>query len=197
MSTASPTGPRRRGRPTGGGGDARPAIIAAARAEFAAKGFAATSLRSVAAAAGVDPSLVRHYFGDKNGLIAASLTLPFSPIERLEQVLALPTEQLGEAIVRTFIESWDPHATVVAALVKATVGPDPLQVGALVEQIVMPRVARRIGGRDATHRAELIAAQLLGLMLTRYVLDLQAITAATPTQLARRYGPSLQALIDG
>ncbi|MGZ6746177.1 MAG: TetR family transcriptional regulator, partial [Nocardioides sp.] len=56
MTTASRRG-RRPGAP-----DTRSAILSAARAQFAQSGYSGTTMRAVAAAAGVDAALVHHYF---------------------------------------------------------------------------------------------------------------------------------------
>ena len=73
------TRPSRGRRP--GAPDTRAAVLAAARAAFAAKGFGGTTIRAVAADAGVDPALVHHYFGTKDDLFLAAMELPVDPRE--------------------------------------------------------------------------------------------------------------------
>lgn len=46
-------------------------ILDAAEQEFAARGFPGARLREIAVAAGVQPALIHHYFGDKQGLYEA------------------------------------------------------------------------------------------------------------------------------
>ena len=51
-------------------------ILAAARDEFAQNGWAGTTIRAIARAADVDPALIYHYFGSKDGLLDAATTPP-------------------------------------------------------------------------------------------------------------------------
>ncbi|HEX4727975.1 MAG TPA: helix-turn-helix domain-containing protein, partial [Jatrophihabitans sp.] len=83
-----PTRGRGRPRATDDLPDARDRLIEAARSRFASDGFDRASLRAIAADAGVDASLVRHYFGDKNGLLVATMQLPVDPTELLRKVIA-------------------------------------------------------------------------------------------------------------
>ncbi|MDQ1729856.1 MAG: hypothetical protein QOK10_15, partial [Pseudonocardiales bacterium] len=70
-------------------------------------------MRSIAADAGVDPGLIRHYFGDKAGLLVATMQLPINPQEILRRVFAAGPDGLGTRIIRTFLTQWDPHRDVL------------------------------------------------------------------------------------
>ncbi|MDN4588448.1 DUF1956 domain-containing protein [Xenophilus aerolatus] len=56
--------------------EARKRLLYAALALFAEKGFAKTSTREIAAAAGTNIASISYYFGDKAGLYAATFTEP-------------------------------------------------------------------------------------------------------------------------
>ena len=90
---------KRTGRPVGGG-DNRAVILAAARQEFAAAGFRGATLRSIAKRAGVDVALLSHYFGNKDGLFAATLELPDGVGDALVQAVSGPERGLGERVTR-------------------------------------------------------------------------------------------------
>lgn len=188
---------RRRGRPSGGGGDARRRILDTARRRFAADGFAATSLRSIAAEAGVDSGLVHHYFADKAALLAAALDLPFNPLERLTAELAGGRTDLGARLVRRLTVSWDEHPDAAAALLRAAAAPGSFDLGALAGLTILPALTAALGGRERRARATLVVTQLVGLMSARYLMRLDPVAALPPGRLARLYGPSLQRLIDG
>jgi AcrR family transcriptional regulator len=98
--------PARRGRRPGSP-DTRAAILVEARALFAAKGYAGTSVRAVATAAGVDAALVHHYFGTKDDLFLAALRAPLDPREVLAPVAAAGVDGAGERLVRIFLSVWD------------------------------------------------------------------------------------------
>src|SRR5437879_10764639 len=90
---------QRRGRPAGSPPN-REAILAAAREQFTERGYDGATIRGIAAAAGVDPALVHHYFGPKEDLFAAALRLPVSPRDILQDVVAGGVDGLGERLVR-------------------------------------------------------------------------------------------------
>jgi AcrR family transcriptional regulator len=189
-----------RGRPKASdGADRRTALVDAARRLFAERGFAATSVRAVAREAGVDPALVSHYFGDKQGLLVATMALPVDPAARIREVLAGGPDGLGERLVRTFAETWDPHADVIASLLRTAMTGDTERapVLQLARDIVVVGVREQLDGPDADGRAALVAAQVVGLAVTRYVARLPHVLDLTPDALARVYGPAVQALVDG
>ena len=70
--------------------DTRDAILAVARRRFATRGYDATSLRGIAAEAKVDPALLIHYFGTKEGLFVAATGLPAGLPELFGSLAALP-----------------------------------------------------------------------------------------------------------
>src|SRR5271170_3097074 len=75
-------------------------IVAGARDEFAQHGWAGTTIRAVARVADVDPALVYHYFGSKEGLLDAATNPPQRWLENVAKVWATSIEDLGEALVR-------------------------------------------------------------------------------------------------
>jgi len=191
--------PRKRGRPaTGSGPDTRERILEVARQHLAAKGFAGTSLRAIAREAGVDPSLISHYFGDKAGLLVATMHLPINPLERLMPVLAGGVDGMGLRLVTAFLSAWDPHRDVFSALLRTTLGsgdPGATPVLQLVRNIVVTSLRDRMDGDDAELRATLVAAQLVGMATVRYVARLEPLASAPIEQAARWYGPAIQELI--
>src|SRR4051794_30580271 len=112
-------------RPTGrrpGNPDTREAVLAAARAAFAERGYDGATIRGIATAAGVDPALVHHYFGSKEKLFLAAVQAPADPGEFLPEVLALPPDELGVAVVRLVLRVWDSPARAAGlALLRSAV----------------------------------------------------------------------------
>jgi AcrR family transcriptional regulator len=115
--TATNAGRKRPGRPAGSS-DTRDRILASARELFARNGIANTSIRAIAAAAGVDSALVHHYFGTKEKLFAAVVHIPIDPMDIVGALSQLPVEDLGRAIPSTLLPLWDSELGVgfVAAL---------------------------------------------------------------------------------
>ncbi|MGI9084393.1 MAG: TetR family transcriptional regulator [Aeromicrobium sp.] len=189
---------RARGRPAGGSsGDTRAAILAAARSQFATQGFAGTSLRSIAREAGVDASLISHYFGDKSRLLVATMDLPVNPIEKLTEVVAGGLDGMAERLLHTFLTAWDPHRDVFSTMVRTQLAGADAQMPMLIRDVVAHTLADALDGEDRELRASLVGAQLFGMAVARYVLRLQPLADTSIGEVVRRYAPSLQRLMDG
>jgi AcrR family transcriptional regulator len=189
----------RRGRPaTGDATDRRAALVSAARRQFADRGFTGASLRSIAQEAGVDASLVSHYFGDKQALLVATLDLPVDPAAQVRAVLDGPSEGLGERLVRAFVTTWDPHAQVFATLVRTAVAGDLATsvVGTLLRSVVVEGLADRLDGEQVELRATLVASAVLGLGVARYVARLEPLASTPADDVARLHGPAVQSLVE-
>lgn len=188
---------RRRGRPrAGASADTRDGIVKAAIAEFADNGYDGTSLRAVARRAGVDPALVHHYFDGKAGLLAAAIQFPVRPDRILDELLAGPRDEVGAGIVRfiaTQLEDRRRRQRAVA-LIRSAIANKP--VASLAKAFIVREVLSRLAGAtdapDAELRADLAASQILGMLVTRYVLELEPLASASPDELAARIGPVIQ-----
>ncbi|CAN5870521.1 hypothetical protein BH11PSE13_BH11PSE13_30680 [soil metagenome] len=90
------------------GAEARARILYAALALFAAKGFAKTSTREIATAAGANIAAISYYFGDKAGLYAATFTEPMGgnagDLITLIDVPGLPIEQTLRVLMTAYLE---------------------------------------------------------------------------------------------
>lgn len=199
---AAPAQPRRRGRRPRGE-DTRQAILTSARELFLSQGYDHVSLRAVARRAAVDPALVHHYFDGKPALFVASLIASdVNPLPALRGLRSAEPDQRGEHVVRTFLEVWDgpeTHAAFVS-LMQVAMSPDdgirPLRefvIAEIFSRLPMPEDA----GADAGLRGQLVASQLLGMAVARYVVGLPDIAEATHDQLAAWVGPTIQRYLDG
>jgi AcrR family transcriptional regulator len=186
---------RRRGQP-----DTREAILNAARGLFAEQGRAGTSVRRVAAQAGVDPSLVLHFFGSKAGLFDAALhapLLPLSPAE-LEPVLKGPRSKVGERMVRFWVQRlFRERAALLSTLVRSAVT-DPESAERLRMAITRGQrtVLRKVGPhRPPVERAQMAASVLLGLFFARNILGFSPLATVSDEALIAAYAPLLQRLL--
>lgn len=181
---------RRPGKP-----DTKAEILAAARAEFTASGYEGATIRSIASLANVDPALVMHYFGSKEQLFAASLELPVNPATVMRQVFEATDCDVGETLIRTVLAVWDADVgggQFVAALRSATsVGPISETVREFIHRSILQTIADALEGPSADLRASLIASQLVGLLVGRYMLQFPALVEASVDELASRVGPTI------
>lgn len=170
------------------------AILAAAREQFAAHGYQAATIRSVAASAGIDPAMVMRYFGNKEGLFAAAAEFDL----HLPDPTGLPRDRVGEVYVGHFLDIWEADDTFMALL--RTAATSEVAAGRMQEvfagQVV--EAVQRLTGEprpQAAARAGLVASQMLGLALCRYVLKLPPVVALKRAELVRRVGPTIQAYL--
>ena len=190
----------RTGRRPGASGT-RAAILDAARASFAERGLSGTSVRAVAARAGVDPALVHHYFGTKSGLFAAAMELPLDPAAVVPVLLEPGLDGLGERLVRFFLRVWDepgPRARIQAILRSAlTEEAAAALLREFVTREVLGRVAAAIDADDAPLRASLAGTQLVGLGLLRYIVRVEPLASADADTVVAAIAPTLQRYLTG
>ena len=190
--------PRRGRRP--GGPDTRATILVAARELFAVQGFAGTSVRAVAAAAGVDAALVHHYFGTKDDLFLAALELRVDPRTALLPVIEGGVDGAGERLMRLFMSVWDVEETRVPllALVRGVLDPGGQQLvrDGFLRMVLVP-VGAALELDEPERRMQLVASQLVGLVVLRYVLAVEPLASAPAGELVATYAPTLQRYLSG
>src|SRR3954447_12817869 len=171
------------------------AILQATRERLAAHGYDRTTIRGVAADAGIDPSMVMRYFGTKAQLFDAALDIDL----RLPDLTGVRSDELPRTLVRLFIDRWenDPTGDALLVLLRSAVTND--HAAARMREIfaaqVAPALAGALGQELAAQRAGLVSAQLLGLGLTRYLLRLPAVTALSPQEIEDTLTPAIQAVL--
>ena len=174
----------------------RDAIAEAARSQFAGLGYDRATIRAIAAEAGVDPALVVHFFGSKRDLFAAAMAPPFDPAEVMPRVLTGPRSQLGRRLAEFAVGQLEqPEAQRVITGVVRAAASEP-QAAAMVRDLVAERVvsaiAERVPGPDARLRANLVASQVIGLVMARYVIRVEPLASLPREELVRAIAPTLQ-----
>ena len=173
----------------------RERILGAARTHFGREGYDKATLRDIAAGAGVDPALIPHYFGSKEGVFLAAVEFPVDPSLFIPGLLEPWVEGLGERLVTFFLETWDsPAGSSLLALIRSVVSSD------LAAELLREFVTREVLGRLAVAiqldqpqlRASLVATQLVGLAMLRYVIKVETLKSASREELAGWIGPSIQ-----
>ncbi|MEI7743534.1 MAG: TetR family transcriptional regulator, partial [Chloroflexota bacterium] len=191
---------RTRGR-RAGGLDTRGAIIEEARRQFGETGFAATTLRSVAAGAGVDSRLVLHYFGSKRGLFEAALVIPIDPERLAAAVLQGEPDQLGARVARQVLHLLDDpvaRLALIGNLRAAMEEPEAADVirSVLTDRLLLP-IARGIGADHAELRAALVASAVIGLAVARHVVAIEPLAGVADAQLERALAQTVQGYLVG
>ncbi|MCV7233150.1 TetR/AcrR family transcriptional regulator [Mycobacterium branderi] len=184
------------------GQQSRQRIVDAARERFMHDGYERATVRAIAADAGVDVAMVYYFFGNKEGLFAASaLTGPEHPLHQLATLLDESSEQIGPRLVRRFLEHWDRGDTFEPLLtVWKSAAIQPLARKVLYDSLAGPianRVAAEFGVADAELRAELVASHLMGLAFARYQLRIEPLASASVDDLVDWIGPTMQRYLTG
>jgi AcrR family transcriptional regulator len=181
--------------------DTRGEILGAARAQFAASGYAGATIRGIAAAAGVDPALVHHYFGTKRDLFVAAVDLPFDPGAVVTAGLDGEPAKAGERIVRSILAVWETDAgsTQMQAVLRSALTDDRvlLMLRDFIFQTVLAPIAAEIAPDRPELRTALLASQVVGLAMVRYVIQVEPLASEDPETVVSAIAPTLQRYLTG
>lgn len=188
----------RRGRPAGPS-DTRERLVRAGQELFLTHGYAGTTVREIARAAGVDHAMVNYCFGSKEGLLRAVLDMVVAPGEVFDRVRAAAPGDLATALLTTALGLWDRDEIAEGfrriVLEAATGGPGEAVVREYLGGRLAGRIEEAIGGRDARGRTAAVAAIMAGTFMTRYVLRIEPIAGMSRDEAVRACAPALGAAL--
>jgi AcrR family transcriptional regulator len=191
---------RRRGRRPGGT-DTKDALLTAAREVFVEQGFDGATVRAIATRAGVDAAMVNHWFGGKEGLFAeAVLKLPFNPQDIVKRLLSAAPEDIGQTIVRNFLTIWDSTGGgVFTALMRSVTSHEEaaLALKDFFFKHVFKHVIAKYAPDDHEFRATLVATQIVGMGMIRYVARFDPLASTDIDTMAAAIAPTIQRYITG
>lgn len=157
-------------------------------------------MRAVATEAGVDPALVHHYFGRKDDLFMAALQIPVDPRELLAPVAAQGPDGAGERILRVFLSVWDDPEFRVRMLgfVRGVFEPEGQRLirDGFLRVVILP-VGVALGIDQPERRMPLVASQLFGLIVMRYVLEIEPLASMPADVVVATYAPTIQRYLTG
>ncbi|UXA04387.1 TetR family transcriptional regulator [Mycobacterium sp. SMC-2] len=198
--TAVNAGRRRPGRPSGPS-DTRERILTSARELFARNGIRNTSIRAVAAAAGVDSALVHHYFGTKEKLFAAAVHIPIDPMDIIGPLRDVPIEEMGYTIPSMLLPLWDSElgTGLIATLRSVLAGSEINLFRTFIQDLIAVEVGPRVDDPPGSGliRIQFVASQLVGVVMARYILQLEPFTSLPAAQVAQTIAPNLQRYLTG
>jgi len=175
----------------------REAIETAAKELFSSNGFERTTVRDIGARAGIDPSMIIRYFGSKDALFARVA----KPDLHLPDLNGVAVCAIGEAMVRHFLEQWegDQAGRGLPVLLRSAASNEEAaeRLRDIFRAQVFPAIARVGPAETAVVRAGLVASQLLGLAMARYVLRLPPVVAMPADVLIRCIGETIQRYATG
>ncbi len=155
----------------------------------------------MAAAAGVDSALVHHYFGTKEQLFAAAVHIPIDPMEVIGPLREVPIEELGYRLPSMLLPLWDSEvgAAFIATLRSILAGSETNLFRTFIEDVIAVEVGTRVDdpAGSGTIRIQFVASQLVGVVMARYILQLEPFASLPPEQIAQTIAPNLQRYLTG
>jgi len=190
----------RRGRRPGAN-TTRQAILEAARARFAADGFAATTIRRVASDVGVNPSLVMQFFDSKEELFAAVMSISSQSLARFSTVFDGPDEHLGERVVRAHLAVWEgppSDSEPLMAMLRGAIANE--RAGSQLREFIQARLLDAMGARegsasDTALRAGLASSMLVGVVVGRRLVGVPILAEADTETLVAMLAPAIQSVL--
>ena len=192
---------RRSGRRPGDSGT-REAIRAAAIEQFSERGYDRPSMRSIARQAGVDPTLVSHFFGSKHALFVDVVELPFDPAQVIPMVFGGGDRaDIGARLAGVLLgvlEQPSGRQRVIGLVRAAASEPEAARmVRELLTREIFARVVEELRVDDAQLRANLVASQVLGLVVARYIVAVEPLASMPARDVAAAIAPTLQRYLTG
>lgn len=180
--------------------DVRDAVLDAARSAFHARGYVRTSVKGVAAAAGVAPEVVNRYWNSKESLFAAAMRLPFDPASAVPELIAPGLDGMGERLTRAMLDMLGDEQTRedLISMFQAGASASKAAKGMqdFIERAFVDRLVRVLGVPDARLRVNLIVSYLLGVATTRYVVKLEPLASMPEDEIVRLVAPTVQGWLD-
>jgi AcrR family transcriptional regulator len=189
-------------RPTGrrpGDSGSRDAIVDAASQLFAERGYDGASMRAIAAAAGVDPALIRHFFADKATLFATVVADRTTLFDRLAASLPGEHAGIGARVADTYLRLWEqpPTQAILMAITRSATTSDKARQ--MLRDALDSSIRAHAGppGPERARRIALVGSHLFGLAVARHIIKVPAITQLTHRQLVAQVAPTIQRYLTG
>jgi len=155
----------------------------------------------VAAAAGVDSALVHHYYGTKEKLFAAAVHIPIDPMEVIGPLREVPLEDLGYTLPSLLLPLWDSEigAGFIAELRSILAGSEVNLFRSFIQDVITTEVGSRVDSPPGSGRirVQFVASQLVGVVMARYILELEPFKSLPAQQIAETIAPNLQRYLTG
>lgn len=180
------------------GVDGRTRILAAARRLFPERGYEGTTMRAIAAAAGVDVALIGHHFGSKRALWEIATNLPVDPAELAARLAGVGAAQAGRAVIGLIAEVWlGPEGPALTARLRGLLETPEGLAGfrRVLDDVFWDRIAAELaatGYPDAALRVELAQATVFGAFIGRMLLDGPALSMLDAAGMVDCVGPVVQ-----
>ncbi len=181
-------------------------IVGVARSMFLNSGYARTTIKSIAAAAGVAPIVVANIYANKEALFAAAMSFPSDPQKAIPALVAPGIQGMGERLVRGTLQLVADQQVRDDLLKAANAGRSfnsGIDMFAVIKPLsdyfqsaVVDRALILMGIPDARIRGALISSYLTGVIAYRYFLEIEPLASLSQEQVVALVSPVVQDLLD-
>lgn len=158
-------------------------------------------MRSIAASAGVDAALVHHYFGTKQQLFTAAIQIPIDPMQVIGPLRDAPIDELGLRIPSLLLPLWDSEigSGIIATMRSLLAGSDVSLIRSFLQEVIAAEIGPRVDSPPGSGplRIQFVASQLIGVVMARYIVELEPFASLPVDQIAKTIGPTLQRYLTG
>jgi len=175
-------------------------ILAVAQQQFVEHGFEHTSIRSIARDAGVNPSLVMHFFANKSGLYAEAIIPVHRPLADIHTALAGDRNTVGWRLATYILTMLEDSATgpLAIGLMRASMTePAATMLKDVLEKYIIEAITTVAINDRPRLRAELVCAQYTGIVMTRYIQKIEPLASTAPDEVIALIAPALQRYVAG
>jgi AcrR family transcriptional regulator len=168
---------------------------------FSRNGIDKTSIRAIAADADVDPALVHHYFGTKTQLFAAAIHIPIDPMAVIAPLRDIPVKDIGRVLPSILLPLWDSEMGkgFIAELRSLLAGNDVTLIRSFLQEVITAEVGSRVDNPPGSGRirVQFVASQLVGVVMARYILELDPFKSLPVERIVDAIAPNLQHYLTG
>ena len=176
-------------------------ILTQARGLFAEHGYAGTTVRAVARAAGVDPALVYHYYASKEGLLDAATTPPQGFLDEIALAWQSPPNRLGEQLTRRMLANWQnpEHGPILQAILQIAGNETSVRrkLSTMIEHSILGPALTQLSEAERSLRSSLVASQLMGLAFMRFLWRIEPLASMDTDDIVAAIAPTIQRYLDG
>jgi AcrR family transcriptional regulator len=164
-------------------------ILDAATRLFLAAGYERTTIRAVASAAGVDAGLVMHYFGSKQELFRR--VIDAAPVPEVSGTPEQATEQILATLAGRLASEPTASLTIWRSMLT---NPEAASAASAALARYQTQIAQAIPADDASLRAAIISAVILGVTVSRHLIKPDELATADPAQVISLLRPCVISL---
>lgn len=147
---------------------------------------------------------MHHYFGTKTQLFAAAIHIPIDPMAIIGPLREVPVDEIGRVLPSLLLPLWDSElgkgfiATLRSILAGSNVA-DVSMLRSFLQDVITAEIGPRVDDPPGSGRVrvQFVASQLVGIVMARYILELEPFKSLPVQQIVDTVAPNLQRYLTG